>query len=295
MEEYEALQAKLRALSKKEISAKIRYQKNSERFTLAETNLKKESRDVEKLQSESLATFIKQMMGHYDKKLDKELQEKLAAKVELDLSSALLVEAQKDLAAIQLASEETSSQISQLKGSLYSKDPHFRDKIADEEINRAQLKQELIELDEASAAGDKVLAGISEALDDLESADSYSTWDMFTNSSFILDMLKYDKINTAEAKMNQMEKLLENYDKELKDLSLDTYLNYETFGGMSKTFDIFFDNFFSDWDTKEKIKRNSRMLKTLGSSVLDLQDKLEANKQELQRQIEDSELFFKMK
>ncbi|WP_414839285.1 hypothetical protein [Carnobacterium sp. TMP28] len=292
MEEYEALQAKLRALSKKEISAKIRYQKNSERFTLAETNLKKESRDVEKLQSESLATFIKQMMGHYDKKLDKELQEKLAAKVELDLSSTLLVEAQKDLAAIQLASEETSSQISQLKDSLYSKDPHFRDKIADEEINRAQLKQELIELDEASAAGDKVLAGISEALDDLESADSYSTWDMFTNSSFLLDMLKYDKINTAEAKMNQMEKLLENYDKELKDLSLDTSLNYETFGGMSKTFDIFFDNFFSDWDTKEKIKRNSRMLKTLGSSVLDLQDKLEANKQELHQQIEDSELFF---
>lgn len=292
MEEYEALQAKLRALSKKEISAKIRYQKNSERFTLAETNLKKESRDVEKLQSESLANFIKQLMGHYDKKLDKELQEKLAAKVELDLSSTLLVEAQKDLTAIQLASEETSNQISQLKDSLYSKDPHFRDKIADEEINRAQLKQELIELDEASAAGDKVLAGISEALDDLESADSYSTWDMFTNNSFILDMLKYDKINTAEAKMNQMEKLLENYDKELKDLSLDTYLNYETFGGMSKTFDIFFDNFFSDWDTKEKIKRNSRMLKTLGSSVLDLQDKLEANKQELHQQIEDSELFF---
>ncbi|MCA9766376.1 MAG: hypothetical protein KC455_08155 [Carnobacterium sp.] len=292
MEEYEALQAKLRALSKKEISAKIRYQKNSERFTLAETNLKKESRDVEKLQSESLANFIKQLMGHYDKKLDKELQEKLAAKVELDLSSTLLVEAQKDLTAIQLASEETSNQISQLKDSLYSKDPHFRDKIANEEINRAQLKQELIELDEASAAGDKVLAGISEALDDLESADSYSTWDMFTNNSFILDMLKYDKINTAEAKMNQMEKLLENYDKELKDLSLDTYLNYETFGGMSKTFDIFFDNFFSDWDTKEKIKRNSRMLKTLGSSVLDLQDKLEANKQELHQQIEDSELFF---
>lgn len=232
------------------------------------------------------------MVGNYDKKLDKEMQEQLTAKMELDLSLALLLEAREDLAAIQSAVEQNTAQIKQLKDVLYRQDTHFREKITDEEIKRAQLKQELIELDEASAAGEKVLEGIDDALEDLDSADSFSTWDMFTDSSLIFDMMKYDKINKAEAKMSQLEQLLENYTKELKDLSLDTYLSYEKFSGMGKTFDIFFDNLFSDWDTKAKIGRNIDMLETLGKSIVDLQGKLELNRQELEKQIKESETLF---
>lgn len=292
MGEYEDLQAKLKTLLKKETSAKIRYEENNERYELAKETFDKESEDVEKLQAESLSTFLKRMVGNYDKKLDKEMQEQLTAKMELDLSLALLLEAREDLAAIQSAVEQNTAQIKQLKDILYRQDTHFREKITDEEIKRAQLKQELIELDEASAAGEKVLEGIDDALEDLDSADSFSTWDMFTDSSLIFDMMKYDKINKAEAKMSQLEQLLENYTKELKDLSLDTYLSYEKFSGMGKTFDIFFDNLFSDWDTKAKIGRNIDMLETLGKSIVDLQGKLELNRQELEKQIKESETLF---
>ena len=292
MEEYEALQAKLKTLLKKETSAKIRYEENNERYELAKETFAKESADVEKLQAESLSTFLKRLVGNYDKKLDKEMQEKLTAKMELDLSSALLLEAREDLAAIQTAVEQSTAQIKQLKDFLYRQDPHFREKITDEEIKRAQLNQELFELDEASAAGERVLEGIDDALKDLDSADSFSTWDMFTDSSLIFDMMKYDKINKAETKMSRLEQLLENYTKELKDLSLDTYLSYEKFSGMGKTFDIFFDNLFSDWDTKAKIGRNIDMLETLGRSIIDLQGKLKLNRQELEKQIKESETLF---
>ncbi|WP_407390987.1 coiled-coil domain-containing protein [Carnobacterium jeotgali] len=292
MEEYEALQAKLKTLLKKETSAKIRYEENNERYELAKETFAKESADVEKLQAESLSTFLKRLVGNYDKKLDKEMQEKLTAKMELDLSLALLLEAREDLAAIQTAVEQSTAQIKQLKDFLYRQDPHFREKITDEEIKRAQLNQELLELDEASAAGERALEGIDDALKDLDSADSFSTWDMFTDSSLIFDMMKYDKINKAEAKMSRLEQLLENYTKELKDLSLDTYLSYEKFSGMGKTFDIFFDNLFSDWDTKAKIGRNIDMLETLGRSIIDLQGKLKLNRQELEKQIKESETLF---
>ena len=292
MEEYEALQAKLKTLLKKETSANIRYEENNERYELAKETFAKESADVEKLQAESLSTFLKRLVGNYDKKLDKEMQEKLTAKMELDLSLALLLEAREDLAAIQTAVEQSTAQIKQLKDFLYRQDPHFREKITDEEIKRAQLNQELLELDEASAAGERVLEGIDDALKDLDSADSFSTWDMFTDSSLIFDMMKYDKINKAEAKMSRLEQLLENYTKELKDLSLDTYLSYEKFSGMGKTFDIFFDNLFSDWDTKAKIGRNIDMLETLGRSIADLQGKLKLNRQELEKQIKESETLF---
>lgn len=292
MEEYEALQAKLKTLLKKETSAKIRYEENNERHELAKETFDKESEDVEKLQAESLSTFLKRLVGNYDKKLDKEMQEQLTAKMELDLSLALLLEAREDLAAIQAAVEQSTTQIKQLKDVLYRQDPHFREKITDEEIKRAQLNQELLELDEASAAGERALEGIDDALKDLDSADSFSTWDMFTDSSLIFDMMKYDKINKAETKMSRLEQLLENYTKELKDLSLDTYLSYEKFSGMGKTFDIFFDNLFSDWDTKAKIGRNIDMLETLGRSIIDLQGKLKLNRQELEKQIKESETLF---
>lgn len=292
MEEYGVLQAKIKSLLNKEASAKIRYEENSARYDLAKETFDKESEDVEKLQAESLSTFLKHLVGNYEKKLDREMQEQLTAKMELDLSLALMLEAREELASIQTAIDQTTSQFQQLKELLYNQDADFREIISEEESKRAQLKQELIELDEATAAGEKVLDGIDFALDDLDSADSFSTWDMFTDSSFILDMMKYDKIDKAEAKMSRLEQLLENYTKELKDLSLDTYLSYEKFSGMSKTFDIFFDNFFSDWDTKAKIGRNIEMLEKLRITIEELQTKLEKNKQEIQRHIEESETLF---
>lgn len=292
LREYEDLQAQLRSLLKKETSAQIRYEENNERYELSKAAFDKESEDVEKLQAESLATFLKRMVGNYDKKLDKEMQEQLTAKMELDLSLALLLEAREDLTSIQIAIDQSTAQVKQLKDILYDQDTRFREKITDEEMKRAQLKQELTELDEASVAGESVLQGIDDALNDLDSADSFSTWDMFTDSSLIFDMMKYDKINKAEAKMSRLEQLLENYTKELKDLSLDTYLSYEKFSGMSKTFDIFFDNLFSDWDTKAKIGRNIEMLEKLGNTITDLQTKLENNKQDILKQIAESETLF---
>lgn len=292
IEEYQALQEEIKSLLKKEANSKIRFEENTIRYEAAKETFAKESEDVEKLQAESLSTFLKRLVGSYDKNIDKEIQEQLAAKMELDLSSALLLESREQLGTIQTAINQTTARIKQLKELLYRQDTNFREKISVEETKRTQLKQELKELDEALAAGEKVLDGIDFALDDLDSADSFSTWDMFTNSSLLFDMMKYDKIDKAEAKMNRLEQLLENYTQELKDLSLDTYLSYEKFSGMSKTFDIFFDNLFSDWDTKSKIGRNIDMLETLETAIEELQSKLENNKEDIQKRIEESETFF---
>lgn len=292
IEEYQALQEEIKSLLKKEANSKIRFEENTIRYEAAKETFVKESEDVEKLQAESLSTFLKRLVGSYDKNLDKEMQEQLAAKMELDLSSALLLESREQLGTIQTAINQTTARIKQLKELLYRQDTNFRKKISVEETKRTQLNQELNELDEALAAGEKVLDGIDFALDDLDSADSFSTWDMFTNSSLLFDMMKYDKIDKAEAKMNRLEQLLENYTQELKDLSLDTYLSYEKFSGMSKTFDIFFDNLFSDWDTKSKIGRNIDMLETLETAIEELQSKLENNKEDIQKRIEESETLF---
>ncbi|MFL2104655.1 hypothetical protein [Desemzia sp. FAM 23991] len=292
MEEYEVLQAKMSSLLNKEANAKIRFEENKVRYETAKSIFAKESDDVEKLQEESLSTFLKRLVGNYDKRLDKEKQEQLTAKMELDLSLALALESREALDAVQTAVNETSSQLQRLKETLYQSDPLFRERITAEETKRAQLKQELIEIEEALAAGESVLDAIDFALDDLDSADSYSTWDMFTDSSLLFDMMKYDKIDKAEAKMSQLEQQLEHYSKELTDLSMDTFLSYEKFSGMSKTFDIFFDNLFSDWDTKSKIGRNIELLEKLGRNIEELQTKLKNNQAAIQKQLFESEQLY---
>lgn len=292
MEEYEVLQAKMSSLLNKEANAKIRFEENKVRYEMAQSIFAKESDDVEKLQEESLSTFLKRLVGNYDKRLDKEKQEQLTAKMELNLSLALALESREALDAVQTAVNETSSQLQRLKETLYQSNPLFRERITAEETKRAQLKQELIEIREALAAGESVLDAIDFALDDLDSADSYSTWDMFTDSSLLFDMMKYDKIDKAEAKMSQLEQQLEHYSKELKDLSMDTFLSYEKFSGMSKTFDIFFDNLFSDWDTKSKIGRNIELLEKLGRNIEELQTKLKNNQAAIQKQLFESEQLY---
>ncbi|MFL2099533.1 hypothetical protein [Desemzia sp. FAM 23989] len=292
MEEYEVLQAKMSSLLNKEANAKIRFEENKVRYETAKSIFAKESDDVEKLQEESLSTFLKRLVGNYDKRLDKEKQEQLTAKMELDLSLALALESREALDAVQTAVNETSSQLQRLKETLYQSDPLFRERITAEETKRAQLKQELIEIEEALAAGESILDAIDFALDDLDSADSYSTWDMFTDSSLLFDMMKYDKIDKAEAKMSQLEQQLEHYSKELTDLSMDTFLSYEKFSGMSKTFDIFFDNLFSDWDTKSKIGRNIELLEKLGRNIEELQTKLKNNQAAIQKQLFESEQLY---
>lgn len=291
MEEYETLQAKLKSLLKKEKSAIVRFEENNEYYEVAKQTFEKENEDVEKLQSESLSTYLKRMIGKHEKELAKEMQEQLNAKIELDVSSALFLEAKKDLTAIHSAIDDVTNQLEQLKDRLFQEDEHFREKITTEEIQRAELKQELIEVEEASVAGERVLQAIDSTLVDLDSANSFSTWDLLAGS-FLIDMMKYNKIDKAEEKMRGLELLLENYTKELKDLSLNHYFDYETFGGMNRTFDIFFDNIFSDWSTKEKIGRNIQQLTTLSDSVVELQGKLELNKYELEDKIEESELLF---
>lgn len=67
IEKYEALQAKLKSLLKKEESSKIRFEENTIRYESAKANFDKESEDIEKLQTESLSTFLKRLIGNYEK------------------------------------------------------------------------------------------------------------------------------------------------------------------------------------------------------------------------------------
>lgn len=86
--------------------------------------------------------------------------------------------------------------------------------------------------------------------------------------------------------MAYLERALERYQKELKDVDLETSLAYEELSQMSRAFDIFFDNIFSDWNTRDTIRRNIAMLEDMNNEVDDVQNILRKRKSETLKEIQ---------
>lgn len=283
---YETMQLKLERMIEKRRTAAVRLTEMEERLNAAKAAFEKETADVEKLAAQSLSTFLRSLVGTYEKKLDKEKKEQVAAKMELDTATALYLEAQNTVEALDENIEALQQQLASLRDGMRASDnPAFHEKLSQEEQAKVEQQQEADELEEALHAGDRVLESIDATLEELDSASSMATWDMFSNSSFFVDMMKYNKLDRAEKEITYLERTLEQYRNELKDVDIQNAVVYEELDQMSRTFDMFFDNIFSDWNTRETIQRNIAMLEELGEEVEEIQGVLTERKALLEEQL----------
>lgn len=288
---YETLRVKLERLLKKKESAEERYLEKERDYNEAKAVFQKEKTDVDKLEEQSFTTFLRTVIGTHDKKLYQEKQEQIQAKLKLDESSALFLEAREELTEVMDDIERIKIELDTLKEELKVSDPDFHHQLSQEEEQRLQMESEIREINEALDAGQSVLNNLNDTLEKLDSADSLATWDMFTDS-FLIDMFKYDKIDKAEKEIYYLEGLIERYKKELKDVDLENVLDFESLSEMRRVFDIFFDNIFSDWSTKETIQRNIDNLEKIRIEVNRIQNQLQERKESLEKQLKESQLYF---
>lgn len=285
IQEYEELQIELERLRQKRTVAVKRVNENKQNYQQAKASLEKERADVEELEGQSLSTFIQNLFGTHEEKLAKEKQEELTAKVELDKATRLFLDAKDVVTVLEEEIEKRQFQRVSLRDQLKATDEDFNRQITEQEKKRLTLKQEIKEYDEVTQAGETVLTELNNVLNELDSADSMATWDMFSDSFFI-DMMKYNKIDQAEKELARLEKSLDRYQLELKDVDFQTALAYEELSQMSRAFDIFFDNIFSEWNIKDTIQRNITMLEEMMVEVDDIQELLFDQKDELKKEIQ---------
>lgn len=271
IQEYEQLDIELKRLLEKRVTAADYLLEKDDHYQMALDTFNKEKTDVERLEKQSLSSFVQNIIGTYDEKLEKEKKEEVQAKVELDRAATLLEDAHVQLDSLDENIERHKEELAFLRDRLMQSNPAFKEQIAQEETDLLNLKQERKEITEAIDAGAAVLDEIDGVLNELNSANSMATWDMFTDS-FFLDLMKYDKIDKAEKELVHLERALERYQKELKDVNLEATLAYEEIGQMSRAFDVFFDNIFSDWNTRDTIRRNISMLEKMTREVKDVQN-----------------------
>ncbi|MGO4937834.1 hypothetical protein ACTQ54_09535 [Fundicoccus sp. Sow4_H7] len=285
LQKYEQLDIELKSLLKKRLTAADHLLEKYRNYEFALDQFHKEKKDVARLEKQSLSTFVQNILGTYDEKLDKEKKEEVNAKVELDRAATLLESAHELLDILDEEVFRREEELNLLREDLMQSNPSFREQVTKQEKEKLELEQEEKEINEAIEAGERVLDEINGVLKELDSANSMATWDMFTDSFFI-DLMKYDKIDKAEKELAYLERALERYQKELKDVDLETSLAYEELSQMSRAFDIFFDNIFSDWNTRDTIRRNIAMLEDMNNEVDDVQNILRKRKSETIKKIQ---------
>ena len=139
--------------------------------------------------------------------------------------------------------------------------------------NYRRLKQEMValrntekEINEAKYAGDRVLAAVQDIERSLNSASGWGVADMISDS-FLADLAKYGSMDEAKRKMQELQRLVQTYARELQDLNIHLNVNMDVGGGM-RFADYFFDNIFTDVMTYNKIDRMKREIRDVHRQVV---------------------------
>ena len=284
--EYEILMLQLGSLARKLFNAEENLTKYQEALEKAIATLEKENRDLERLRNDSFSNTLLKLFGNFDRRYDKEYREIIGAKVEFDKTYAMKIAAARRVKEVEADIEEKKLRLRNIKEDVLRKHPDMNQVITERQQQILALQHEWRETNEAEQAGIAVLESLSDIISGLDAADAISTWDLITDSSLILDFLKHDKLDAAEASLLHLEQTVYTFARELRDLDFVFESDLETISSTQRALDIFFDNLFSDWGTKAIIEKNIENLKKLQDSTEDVMESLAAKKRELETTLE---------
>ena len=281
--EYEILMLQLGSLARKLFNAEENLSKYQEALEKAIATLEKENRDLERLRHDSFSNTLLKLFGNFDRRYDKEYREIISAKVEFDKAYAMKIAAARRVKEVEADIEEKKLRLRNIKEDVLRKHPDMNQVVSERQQQILAIQHEWRETNEAGLA---VLEALSDIITGLDAADAISTWDLITDNSLILDFLKYDKLDAAEASLLHLEQTVYTFARELRDLDFVFETDLETISSTQRALDIFFDNLFSDWGTKAIIEKNIENLKKLQDSTEDVMESLAAKKRELETTLE---------
>ncbi|QIX27802.1 hypothetical protein ncot_15280 [Nocardioides sp. JQ2195] len=225
----------------------------------ARARLVDERADVAKLESFSTTRIMAALRGDRSERIEREKAEQQAAEYAVATEEAGLaqVRAERD----HLAARRTS--LGDVDGSweralaakeqwLTTVDPAAGGEAADLSSRIGRGTAQLKELGEAQQAHGRAVAQLTAAAGFLGSARSWSTYDAWFDGGFVGDLAKHQKMDEASARMRAADVALRQLATELADVSM------APVGGLgvtdlTKTFDIWFDNIFTDFAVRNRI------------------------------------------
>ncbi len=270
---------------KPQLEAKLRELQNQRR--VYDSNVislrvafRKEQEDVEKLEGKSLANYFFQVIGKLDDKLDQERQEAYAARVKLDAAQRELdgidqdiMEIQSQLAEIRIAEAEFVQELDKKRAALRSSGTPEGDRIIEIEQKIGALEAQKKEIKEAISAGSSAKGTADRILSELDSADSWNTWDMFGGGGIITHMAKHGHLDEAQELVQELQSKLRHFKTELADIQISANLQVNI-DGFLRFADYFFDGLFADWAVGDRISQSQDAVMNTKCQITQVLDKL---------------------
>lgn len=271
-----------------------RLRKQSAELEQKAQNLKdawvKEQRDVEKLQSFSLSGLLYDLLGKKEEKLEQEQRESLAAAAKYQAAVA-------EIEAVKQEYSELQTELQSLRGceTRYEQAKRLRaeqlkaeNSIAGPQI--AALEEELAhlasrrrELQEALEAGQRALSTARSVQSELDSAESWGTWDMLGGGGLLTQMAKNDHLDSAQICANSLQNQLRHFRTELADVQIQAHISIEI-DEFLRFADWFFDGLIVDWTVQSKIHDAQNQIYNTICQIQRLLDRLDSLKSDLLRQ-----------
>jgi DNA repair exonuclease SbcCD ATPase subunit len=161
------------------------------------------------------------------------------------------------------------------------------DRLAQLETDLAAAENEGRELDEAARAVESAQKATARALERLNSASSWGTYDTWFGRGIVSSSIKHDRIDDAARAMDAVRDRLALARRELADVTLDLAAPDLASVGANRTLDIWFDNIFSDLGTQSRISDGRDRVVALDSALRDAHARVGAHAREVQRRIAD--------
>lgn len=255
---YEQLKADRKVLEKKLENMRDNVDKRQRQIEDFRYVVEKEKHDYEVLEKSSMSQVIAKICGNYEKKLEKEYREYITVKQNYDELIYQLEYANQEIRNIENKlsnnANELANQLKMIKNRYQYSD---ESQLYYEEVNKLLRKRK--EYEEAINAVRETLYHADEVMRHLHKASDASTWDLFGGELFA-DILKYSSLEKVGQAVSAMKNSALNMKAELSDISIEFNMDLDYIDGTTRTFDVFFDNFFSDMEVRDRITNNMDMI-----------------------------------
>lgn len=258
--------------------------------------LKKELKDVTRLEEPGLHSMFFEFLGTIDKKLDKERQEYLAAKLKYENCRKVISDIKEEIEKLKTELKTCGSPELEYQQLLDEKKSGLKalndDKFLEYEELLHFFYSQKREVKEAIDAGEMALKGLTYAIKSLRNASGWGTVDMI-GGGLLTTAIKHSKMNDTKGLIQDVQFWLRKFNRELGDVNIQAIHAMDIkLDGFLSFADYFFDNLITDWVVQSKINRSLEACENVYRQVQEILVKLKSTDGQLTNKYKNTKTEF---
>jgi hypothetical protein len=234
--------------------------------------LKKEEKDVDRLEGRSLAAVFYSLLGTRREHIMEEQEEALAARLKYDQAAKELEDVadrigtlDAEMKTLDGCDERYARLFEEKKQRLTDEHGEAGQQILALSDDMGRAKAKLKEIREAMDAGNCVLAWLDSALESLRKAENWGTYDML-GGGLLASSVKHDHIDRAAECVSSAQLALNAFKSEMADTDIRCDIHVGV-GDFARFADFFFDGLIADWHVQGTIEESLESVSAARSEV----------------------------